>query len=197
MKLYAMHFFMSRIITFTKDSAKKAIEVLPRPFQLPYKRSQSSKLLLHQIKMEMNDLQLEMTTKVLDGLEKALRSRSRPTWATSFCVIMILCMCIEAVQAAVDGAVVQSILEQRGSNKPSVSREEGFAVCRQLEEKVFEECKEIFHIVYKSKPGRNERGRFNPILDGIEDDTSQGIDEEELVKDVRRVMNNHRKHIES
>jgi hypothetical protein len=190
-----MHFFMSRIITFTKDSAKKVIDSLQRPMQRPYKQSRSSKLLMHQIKREMHGLQYEMTMKVLEGLEKELKSRSRANWATSFCVILILCMCMELTQVALDGAVVQAILEKRGSNKLSESREDGFAICRQLDYRVFEECKEIFHIVHKSKPGRNERGgRFNPIRDGIDGDTSQGIDEEQLVNDVRQIMTDHRKH---
>jgi hypothetical protein len=193
MKLHAMHYFMSRIITFTEESAKKAVERLRIPMQLPYKRSLSSKLLMHQIKREMHTQQQELTLKVLKGLEKELKSRSKNSWATSLCVILILSMCMEAVQVAVDGFIVQQkMLEKDRNNTLSVSRDDGFDIGRRLDDLPFEDCREIFHMIYRSS---SERG-FNPIRDGVDVNKSIGIDEDTviLVNDIRRIMRDHRKY---
>lgn len=184
---------MSRIITFTNESAIRAVESLRTPMQLPYKRSISSKLLMHQIKREMHVLQRELTLKVLKGLERELKTRSKSSWAISFCVILILSMCMEAVQVAVDGFLVQKMLETDGTNTLPVSRDDGFDISRRLDDLPFEDCREIFHMIYKSN---NERG-FNPIRDGIHVDKLQGIDEDtvQLVNEIGRIMRDHRKYI--
>jgi uncharacterized protein (UPF0297 family) len=195
MKLHAMHFFMSRIISFTDESARKVVESLRIPMQLPYRRSLSSKLLMHQIKREMHVLQWELTMKVLKGLQKEFKTKSKVSWATSFCVILILSMCMEAVQIAIDGFIVQKLLEENGINTLPTSRDDGFHIGRRLDDMPFEDCREIFHMVYRSS---NERG-FNPIRDGIDVNKSVGIDEDtvQLVNDIRRIMRDHRKCIPS
>jgi hypothetical protein len=185
---------MSRVITFTEESAKKAVESLRAPIQLPYKRWLSSKLLMHQIKREMHGLQYELTGKVLRGLQRDFKTKSKDSWATSFCVILSLCMCMEAVQVAVDGIVVQRIWERKRTNGVLLSRGDGFEIARQLDDLLFKDCIEIFHMIYRSKKGRKDRC-FNPIRDGIDLATERDIDEDtvRLVNDIRQVIIDHRK----
>ena len=125
-----MHFFMSKIITFTKGSDKRVFENLRSPTQLSYGRSMSSKLLNYQIKREVYLLQLELTVEVLEELQAELRRKSKGLWATLFCVIMILSMCMEAVQLAIDGFIVQGLLKKDVTNISSESRADGFQIGR-------------------------------------------------------------------
>src|SRR5580700_2173690 len=106
MMLYAMNYFLSRIITFTNESATEAVSRLRMPMQFNYQRSKSAKLLNMQIKLEMYRLLHEVTRDVFERLEKELRTRTKGSWATSFCVILILSSCVEAVQVAADGFVL-------------------------------------------------------------------------------------------
>jgi hypothetical protein len=190
-----MHYYMSRTITFTEESAKKVIESLRTPMQLPYKRRLSSRLLMHQIKSQMHALQVELTEKVLKGLYKEFKTKARASWATSLCVILILSMCMEAVQVAVDGVVVQRLSERKTTDTLFLSRDDGFRISRQLDDLLFGNCVEIFHMVYRSKKGRKDRG-FNPLRDGIDVDKAREIDEDtvQLVDGIRRIMRDHRKH---
>jgi hypothetical protein len=191
-----MHFVMSRVINFTQDSAKKVVQNLHSPMQLPYKYNVSSKLLTLQVKRELNMLQHELTLEILEKLQRELRRRSRASWAISFCVILILSMCMEAVQLSVDGFIVQKMLENDGTNTLPVSRDDGFDIARRLDNHPFKACVDIFHMIYRSgeSTAGSNKGGFNPIRDGIELDPAHGIDEDtvKLVNEIRRIMSDYR-----
>lgn len=194
-----MHFVMSRVISFTRESANKVVQSIRLPMQRPYKYNVSSKLLNYQIKRELNILQYESTSEILEKLQTELRRRSRASWATSFCVILILSMCMEAVQIAIDGFIVQKMLESNGTNSFSVSRHDGLDIARRLDNRPFKDCMDIFHMIYRSGETRTgtNKGEFNPIRDGIRLDEAQGIDEDtvQLVNEIRRIMREHRMYI--
>jgi hypothetical protein len=187
---------MSRVIGFTQDSAKKVVQNLRSPMQLPYKHNVSSKLLNHQIKRELNMLQHELTSDILEKLQTELRRRSKASWATSFCVILVLSMCMEAIQIALDGFTVQKMLENDGTSNLPLTRDDGFGIARRLDNLPFKDCMDIFHMIYRSGESQTgpNKGGFNPIRDGIEIDKAQGIDEDtvQLVNEIRGVMNVYR-----
>ena len=191
-----MHFVMSRVINFTQDSAKKVVQSLHSPMQLPYKYNVSSKLLNLQIKRELNMLQHELTSEVLEKLQTELRRRSKASWAISFCVILVLCMCMEAVQLAIDGFIVQKMLEYDGTHSLPASRADGFDIARRLDEHAFKDCMDIFHMIYRSgeSTAGSNKGGFNPIRDGIELDPAHGIDWDtlQLVNEIRGIMSDYR-----
>jgi len=194
-----MHFVMSRVINFTQDSARKVVQNLQSPMQLQYKYNVSSKLLNLQVKREINMLQHELTSEILEKLQTELRRKSRASWATAFCVTLMLSMCMEAVQLAIDAFIVQKMLENNGPNTLPASRDDGFDIARRLDNHAFKGCVDIFHMIYRSGEsaiGPN-RGGFNPIRDGIELDKAQGIDEDtvKLVNEIRGIMRHYRTYI--
>src|SRR5271156_5281387 len=108
--LYAMQYFMSRVITFNKVSAEKAVEGLRRPHKLNFARTLTSTLLNLQIKQAMQGLLSATTDDVLLSLDAAMSGpKTKAAWADIFCVILILCMCIEAVQVANDGHAMAAL----------------------------------------------------------------------------------------
>src|SRR5436305_12779233 len=75
MMLHAIHYSDSSTSTFTQD--------ISTPAQVPHTGSRTCETLMKE---------------VLGGLEHELRTRTKSSWATSFCVILMLSICIEAIQ---------------------------------------------------------------------------------------------------
>jgi hypothetical protein len=184
-----MQYFMSRFIEFTEDSAEKAVERLQRPHKLNFAQTLTSTLLNLQIKQAMQGLLSATTKEVLDGLESAMSGpRTKAHWADAFCTILILCMCIEAVQVASDSHAIVALIVD---SKCGVSRQD---ICRLLDEKPFKDLTEIFHMGFKTAKARPKRSiGFNPIRNGLLVDLVEGITPQmvKLVYDVRAIMNTY------
>lgn len=190
--LHAMQYFMSRIISFTKESAEKAIEGLRRPHTLKFAQTISSSLLNLQIKQAMQGPLSGTTNAVLEELEKAISKSKTKTasWADIFCVVLILCMCIEAVQVASDSYAMAAL---RKDPKCGLDR---VVICRALDVRLFKRLTEMFHMAYKTpKASRKGSIGFNPIRIGLVVNKEEGITPQmvELVHEVKRIMATHGK----
>jgi hypothetical protein len=189
--LYAMHYFLSRIITFTNDSAEKAIEGLKRPHALKFAQTLSSTLLNLQIKEAMQGLLSETTNAVLEELDKVMaKSKAKPSsWADIFCVVLILCMCIEAVQVASDSYAMVSL---RKDSKCGLDR---LKICQELDERPFKYLTELFHLAYKTPKANRKNPGFNPIRNGLVVNKEEGITKQmvKLVHEVKGIMATHGK----
>jgi hypothetical protein len=106
---------------------------------------------------------------------------------------------MEAVQLAIDGFIVQKMLRSDGNDSLPASRDDGFDIARRLDNHVFKDCMDIFHMIYRSgeSTAGSNKGGFNPIRDGIELDPTHGIDEDtmQLVNEIREIMRNYRMYI--
>jgi hypothetical protein len=193
-ELYAMHYFMTQILVFTDDSAESAVKSLRRPTKLPYTGTLTSKLISLQIKRVMYALVFEKTGDTLTKLESTLlaaKGNEGTAWATSFCVIAILCMCVEMVQVAADLKIVHMMREEEGHGK--LSRDDSK---NHLRERPLAECQARFHHVFKSYKSngkqKNERC-FNPIRYGHSGYKEKGIDKATggLIDEVSRVCTDY------
>jgi hypothetical protein len=186
--LYAMHYFMGRLITFTKTSAVDAVTNLRSPALLPYIPTLTSTLLNLQIKKAMNSLLFEFTRDVLDGLGHLFAAcRKQPFWAEAFCVVLILCMCMEELQMSIDSYVMAALRKDPSRALHSAS------ILRGLDDRVFRHITELFHMAYKtarSSLSRTKRLGFNPIRDGFPLNESKGVTPQMtiLVQDVRQII---------
>jgi hypothetical protein len=194
--LYAMHYFMAQILVFTDDSADAVINSLDRPTRFPYKRILTSKVITLQIKQVMHKLVHGQTSELLEGLQTTMSTKN-PTkgeWASSFCAILILCMCAEMVQSATDLKAVHMMSEE-GYTK--LSRAKSMEECREIPISYFIE---LFHSIFRSfqRTGvrKNERG-FNPIRDGLTVDNKKGLDEPitQLVDDILDILAEHGRYL--
>lgn len=186
-----MHYFMSRIITFTAESGEKAITHLraPRLFEIVNGPTLTSTLLNLQIKQVMQALLEEMTRAVLDGLERiVLGPKTKASWASSFCIILIICLCVEAVQVASDSYAVAAL------RKDPACRLSRIEICRELDDISFKSLIDIFHMAYKtSKANKKTSIGFNPIRNGLAVDGNEGITQQmvDLVNDIKQIMTVH------
>ncbi|RDW68411.1 hypothetical protein BP5796_09068 [Coleophoma crateriformis] len=173
MMLHAINYSMSRLVTFSEDSAARLAEQLG-DFPVPYI---SSRLLNRQIKYAMHKLHRELTREVLKGLEKSMRAKSRDSWGPSFCTILILSLCIEDLQTAADTFVVCDLVKD--GIQANLNRGDSFTACSALEEYPYQRCTRLFHDIYHSHRqagGRVKDGAFNPIKNRCEIDAHSGWD---------------------
>jgi hypothetical protein len=194
--LYTMHYFMSRVILLTESSLSTARHALPSPTPVSYDFSLTPRLLHRQIKREVHNILRYTTREVLGSLESELRTRKRSSWPTAFCTILILCLCIEAVQVAADAFVVYTKLRNGGN--PTMRREIAIHIARDLDDRPYVDWTALFHAIYKShKSTRSHKPEklFNPIRDGLQTNKEEGLGKEEvqLVEGIRQLISEHGK----
>jgi hypothetical protein len=186
MQLHAMHYFMARILTFTKDSASlvKTVSRNDLGLELPSDVI-SSRLLNRQLKHAMHILHRRQTKTVLQDFERHLKKREQAGWPISFCVVLILCMCVEDIQIAANNFVFTDAEISQGL------RGESYKACWQLEDKSYRQCTQLFHDMYRSyKRTTNqatERG-FNPLSQDGNHQTNWSQATQNMVHDFRQII---------
>jgi hypothetical protein len=187
---------MGRTITFTSASARQMSSRLRNPVSRPYDSRLISRLLNRQIKSAMHTLLREVTSEVLEELEMDLKTRSKASWATSFCAISILCTCIEELQIAMNGFVMHMKLHGAEEDIPSVK--DSVEVCQKLDDKPFIRLIELFHLVYQTRklPSAN-KNVCNPLRDEHEIHGREGLDQEsaDLANASRQIIFDPSKHL--
>ena len=142
---------------FTEESASKITQCL-NP-HTPPEPDLSSRLLNRQLKAVIHKLHRDLTVSVLGDLEKAMRTRTEDAWGPSLATILILCLCMEGLQTAADTYVVSDLLKEGTASK--YTRKQSSKVCWQLEDYPFEQCRMLFHEIYKSH--KDGSVAFNPL----------------------------------
>jgi hypothetical protein len=129
--------------------------------------------------------------EVLEELEKELRTRSKAVWATCFCVALILCICIEDSQIAVDAFTMHT--RNHGVESDAPSSQATIDTCRKLDDLLFGHLVGLFHAIYKTQDTSEDGHAYNPIRDKPVIGVKEGIDREsaDLVNDICRIISNH------
>jgi len=193
MMLHAINYFMSRIVTFSEESAMRVCESV-QPWGVPRTPFLSSRLLNRQIKYVMHKLHREIVKEVLEGLEKSMRSRTKDSWGPSFCAILVLCLCMEDLQTVADTFVVSDIEKEGLKGLVSeFTRDQSFKACLSVDEYPFQQCTKLFHEIYRSHKQANtgvSDGAFNPIQSGAGIDAKAGWDKptDDMVLSIRHII---------
>ena len=196
--LYAGYRFMNTGVRFTHASFPTVKASIRNPPVRDIGSRLISGLLNRQLKYAVNDIMKQETLNLLDDLQKELYGKSKSSWATSFCVLLILCICIEEVQTAMGGLVMHS-RENPGSVNPD--GEEAILVCRRLDDLPFAHMCALFHKVFKShkvrdtgtgkRKKKSDTAGFNPLIgEMVERNEAEGFGKEavELVSEMRSIM---------
>jgi hypothetical protein len=173
MMLHAIHYFMGMTITLTDYSVEEVASHLNIETSRTGTSRTISKLLNRQVKSAMHGLLREMTDEVLHDLEKELLTKGRKAWATYFCVVSVLCMCIEEIQKATDGFVMHKYVNKMPADDADSQTciddsQTCIDACRQLDEFPFKYVTELFHGVFKTRKAATADHVYNPIRDGPE-----------------------------
>lgn len=177
---------MGTTITFSSGSSRKVKENLKgRPGS--WGSNLLSPPLNRQVKSKMHGLRVQLTQEVLSGLEKTIKTRSKEAWITSFSVIILLCICMEQAQIAIDGLFMHKKEHQPEEDIPA--SEIVVDMYRKFDDHLFRHLTEFFHEVFRTRKSRI----YNPIRDGYQTNRAEcnGEGTEQLVKEVRRIINDH------
>ncbi|KAF8853562.1 hypothetical protein BDZ45DRAFT_76216 [Acephala macrosclerotiorum] len=194
MMLHAIYKFMATTLTITESSKRKLGDSLRKLTRIEYDSSIASRLLNRQIKSAMHALREGLMREVLEELERDLKTKSKALWAPCFCVTLILCMCVEEAQIAMDAFAMHTRV--LGAVQDAPASETTIESCRKLDDLLFNHLLELFHGVYRShqasKPNSNCRV-YNPIRDGPETDIKEGLDQKsaDLVSEFRNIIADH------
>ena len=196
--LYAGYRFMNTGVRFTYASFSTIKASVRNPPVQNITSRVIPRLLNRQLKYTVNDIMKRETRSLLEDLQKELYRKSKSVWATTFCVLLILYICIEEVQTAMEGLVLHS-RENPGSVNPD--GEEAILVCRRLDDLPFAHMCELFHMVFKShkisdtiagkRKKKGDTAGFNPLRGKmVERNDEEGLEEEavELVREIRSIM---------
>ncbi|RDL41411.1 uncharacterized protein BP5553_01390 [Venustampulla echinocandica] len=158
--LHAIRYYMKSLVTLSEESASVVYSSLPdSPPYYSQTAYPCSRLLNRQIKYAMDKLSREITRKVLQGLERTMRSRL--SWGPSFCVLLLLCLCMEELEIAAHIFVVSDI-EKEGA-KSAYNRRQSSTACQILEDNPFLQFKRLFHDIYRTHGGSRRGPGFNPL----------------------------------
>ncbi|CZR66934.1 uncharacterized protein PAC_16835 [Phialocephala subalpina] len=207
MMLYAGYRFMNTGIRYTHTSFSALVGSIKNPPIQNITSRLVSRLLNRQLKYAVNEVMKRETASLLEELQRELYSKKKSAWATTFCVILILCICMEEVQTAMEGLVLH-LREHPGS--ATADEDEAIAVCRRLDDLPFAHMCELFHMAFKThKIGDMSLGKrkrkssttgFNPLKgEMIERNESDGFGKEavELIGEIRTIMKELDSHIKA
>lgn len=134
--------------------------------------------------------QQQRLVEVLRAWGKLMRNltSSDKRWQTAFCVLMMLVL---SMDKTIDAAWRKCDYRRRQSGSANHRRLYKELV-KLMYAELFERCKEIFHVRYKTRKSQNER--INPIRDGIKHLAGQPVDHRAavLIEDMRRIMRDNR-----
>jgi hypothetical protein len=191
MTVYSTFVFTASTIRVTDASASLIARKLSYPTLQLYGSKIVSRLLNRQLKFAMNTLLREKMREVLRDLEKALKRRDKFLWGTTFCVVSILCICIEEVQIALDEFAVH--IFQHGSPTERLSSSYIVEKCQELDEIPYVHHSRFFHGVYKNSQilplegigNSSQHGRDAPAAAANSDSRDATAS---LVCDIRRLL---------
>jgi hypothetical protein len=144
----------------------------------------------------MHTLLREMTIEVLEELEMNLKARSKASWATSFCTVSILCICIEELQIAMNG--FSMYMNNHGAKEDIPSVKDSVEVCQKLDDKPFIHLIALFHDIYETrKLASANKNVCNPLRDNPEIYGREGLDSEsaDLANATRQIIFDPSKHL--
>ena len=183
---------MARILTFTKDSASLVTRVSRKDLGLDFPSDViSSRLLNRQLKYAMHILHRHQNKIVLQEFESHLKKREQAGWPISFCVVLILCLCMEDIQIATNNFVFSD------AEISQELRSESYEACWQLEDKPYRQCTQLFHDMYRSykQPnGHATEGGFNPIAQDGFHQTNWSQATQDMVHGIRQIINDSSRH---
>ena len=181
-----IHYVMGRRIVFSKDSAFNAVSSLQHKTGIPPLPSLSSRVLTRQIKGVMTLLLEDLTKEVLQELDEQLRQKKTEAWTICLCTFLVLCMCAEDIQVAVDAFVIFKASREDGHSSPIV--QSGTEACGKLEKECLEHSWLLLDVILKRILKKDNPFRY---CCKIEAEPGQIGAEVKLVKDLRQLMMDH------
>jgi hypothetical protein len=180
-----LHYAKAQLLTFSEDSASEALKNLQNPPAIPLPPNLSARMMNRQIKGGFHLVLEDLQPKVIDDFDWELRHKRKDTWALCLCTFLVLCLCVEEIQVAVDGFAQYKISNEGGN--PTLIRQFATEICRRLEKET------LGHTWYLLTGKMDGLKRHNPFRYGFsaDDKSTRSVSEIKLVNDLRQIMSDH------
>ncbi|KAK3692621.1 hypothetical protein B0T22DRAFT_19934 [Podospora appendiculata] len=163
LSIYAMHHVMSRHLCLTRQTIINlgASKLVPQneTFVTP-------RVLNRQIKSVIDEMMIKEMTALFENFSKSLKPKSRREFAPCLAAFLVLCLFMEAVEAAADTFVMtDNEIALRTPHKPSWKRSFALAINREVENLPFKQFAFQFHQIYQTHSRDSAARSFNPLAD--------------------------------
>jgi hypothetical protein len=189
-----IQYVMGRHIVVNSNSSLNHVESLEHQSEFPPMASLSARVLTRQIKGIMNLLLEDLTKKVLQELDWQLRKRGTEYGLIYLCTFLVLCMCAEELQVAIDGFVLfkSSSKSPSGDGDPSHIVQRGTEACSKLEKETIENSWILLNAILKRILKKHNPFRYRSEM---ECEPGQNEAKANLMKDLRQLMVDHGNHM--
>ncbi len=163
LSIYVMHYVMTRQLCLTNTTILR----LQHTNMVPQNTSWvTTRVLNRQIKSMLDELLLKEMQALFDSFSKSLKPKSRKEWAPCTAAFLVLCLFMEAVEAAADTFVIsQNEISIRNRSKPEYKREFALALCKDIDNLPFKQFAYQFHQIYQTHSRDAATKAFNPLVD--------------------------------
>lgn len=199
LSLHHMHQFMTHTINLTVESANDALEWFTESERRAYEGELSCDTLQYQIKYPMSTLLRPTIVEIFEGLFRQfnLKVREESSCVPCFCVILLLCIYAEDIEAATDGFIIQSIIDDEG--KPEL-RNQTILLREYVDYIMKREVIDRFKRGYSGKAVQNNSlmPTYNPVKHGFRVGKLEGVEPSalELGTEIRNLIREHRQELQ-
>jgi hypothetical protein len=164
--VYTSHYIMTRHLCLTRQTIEDLRHTNLVAQNLPWV---TPRVLNRQIKAVIDEITLKDTTALFDHFSKALKPKSRKSWAPCLAAFLVLCLFMEAIETAADNFVIsQAEINLQKHFAPEFDREQALTVNREIEKLPFRQFAYQFHQIYLTHSKDASTRAFNPLVDEAE-----------------------------
>ncbi|KAM0346480.1 hypothetical protein ACHAPU_005545 [Fusarium lateritium] len=163
LSIYCMHYIMTRQLCLTQQTADtfRATGMIDQG-----DNHVTPRVLARQIKSIIDELMHREMQQLFELFSKSLKPKSRREWAPCTAAFLVLCLFMEALEAAADIFVIsQNEINMRSSKRPEYERSLALNTCAEVENMPFKQFAYQFHQVYQTHTKEVNAKGFNPLLD--------------------------------
>ncbi|ROW12224.1 hypothetical protein VMCG_00107 [Cytospora schulzeri] len=196
LSIYTMHYIQTRHLTLTQQSIEELQWINPVRATGSY---MTPRLLNRQLKAVTDDLAVEGVKTLYDEFSKRLRTKDRSDWAPCLAAFLVLCMLMEAMEAAVDRfAIAENEVGTGQGPSAQFERPPALETNKCIEQGPFKKFACQFHQLYQTH-SKDPSKSFNPLADNISNElceleSSAAL---ELVQSLRDMLRTDRLELQS
>lgn len=169
LSIYTMHYILTRHLTLTQQSIEELRRINPVRTTGSY---MTPRLLNRQIKAVTDDLAREGVKALFEEFSRRLKKKSREEWAPCLAAFLVLCMLMEAMEAAADVfATSENEVGMRKSPPAAFERAHALKTNKRIEDGPFKQFAFQFHQIYQTHSRDTSARSFNPLADDNLDET--------------------------
>ena len=164
--MYTSHYIMTRHLCLTRQTIQDLQHTNLIAQHLPWV---TPRVLNRQIKAIIDEITLKETASLFDHFSKALKPKSRKSWAPCLAAFLVLCLFMEGVETAGDNFVIsQAEINLKKQFAPEFERQQALNVNQEIERLPFRQFAYQFHQIYQTHSKDASMRPFNPLVDEAE-----------------------------